>query len=651
VGFRLVQTKQSTQFWFTLTVTVLIMIIMLLHTNVYGGRNYREDEINSVHASFIKTPSEIVTWMATDVHPPGWRLFAELWVESFGGVEEVTRWSSKLLALLTYALVFQLGKQVVDIRTGIFAVVILGIYGFASNGMNELRPYPMLITITTALHVLFYRWLHCPTRGLMIAYVALGIAAIYTHFFAFFIFPAHAIYLVIFRRFDRKIWIQSFLMWFFVTLSFSAWVLPFLYVILIPFPGGIYYAIPDGLIGLEILYKRVNFEPELIQQFLVLLSLFTPLLLTQTIHRQRLIPQIRLQKHWNLLYPLGLLISTLLIAVVVNSIVSSLTARNLLMNVMLLALLMALGLRLLPLPASLILLLLLVLGAPQEIKTSTSNAPYREIVQLMSERYETDSLVLTEFSAAWRWLMPASYYLMDFTPDNMSKQRMFHIIDSDDFVHPPAFPDELVNIYDSFTGDFLNADLPEHSQLWVLQEGNDNSHQEDIQTWLNQNYALVQKSSWIEDFPTPYTLSEYVHAPDSLQLMLNADEKLELYSWELKDSVDVSPCQSVEVESWWQTNSLIDTPYRLSLILADNSGQVAIHEGVPANVFTIEWEVEKNYRDISQLTIPCDITQGNYNLLLGMKETLTGEPLSLTYPDGNSIGTLYYLTTLNTQGS
>lgn len=632
-------------------VTALIMLIILLHTGVYGSRNYREDEINSVHASFIKTPSEIVTWMATDVHPPGWRLFAEIWVESFGGVEEVTRWSSKLLAILTYALVFQLGKQVVDTRTGIFAVVLLGVYGFASNGMNELRPYPMLITITTALHLLFYRWLRHPTRGLMVAYSALGIAAIYTHFFAFFIFPAHAIYLLLFRRFDRTVWTQSLLMWFFITLSFSAWILPFLYVILVPFPGGIYYAIPDGVIGLEILYRRVNFEPEIIQHFLALLSLFTPFLLVQTIKPQRLLPQIRLQKHWNLLYPLVLLTSTLLIAIVVNSLVSSLTARNLLMNVMLFALLLALGLRLLPLPASLILLLLLVLGAPKQIQTSTSNGPYREMIQMMSETYETDSLVLTEFSAAWRWLLPASYYLMDFTSDNMSKQRMFHVIDSDDFVHPPAYPDRLVNIYEEFTDTTLNPDLPDHSQLWVLQEGNDNSHREDIQTWLNKNYAFIRQSSWADDFPTSYVLSEYVRSPANLQLMLNADEIVGLYSWELKDSVDVSPCQTVTIESWWRTSNLIGTPYTLTLVLADDNGQVAIHEQVPANVFTIEWQTDTNYRDISQLPIPCDIAQGSYNLLLGMKETLTGDALPLTYPDGNSIGTLTYLTTLNVQGS
>lgn len=628
--------------------TVLVLLIMVMHTAVYSGRNYRQDEINSVHASRIMTPSEIVRWMATDVHPPGWRLFAEAWVEAFGGVEQVTRWSSTLLNMLTFALLFQLGRQVIDTRTAFFAVALLGIFGFASNAMTELRPYPMLITITTALHLVFYNWMKRPNGRLMVVYVLLGVAGLYTHFFSVFIFPVHALFMLIFVRFDRRFWVNSILMWFFIGLSFSAWILPFLFVLLVPFPGGIYYAIPDGLVGLDILYRRIRFEPEIIQHFLLFLSLFTPTLL---ITNKPTHTKFRFHKHWNLLYPLCLLAFTFLIAYLANSVVSSLTARNLLFTVMLTALVMAVGLRLLPLQASVILLVLLYLGAPIHLSESITDTPYREIVQTMSADYETDSVLLTEFSSAFLWLMPASYYINDFTPDHMSKYRQFHIIDPNDTAHPPAYPDRIANVYQSFDGSTLTEKMPTHQQLWLLQEGGGNTHHGEIQQWLNSNYAHINTTEWTGNISSPYRLSQYKRAPQSDGVMLLADDNLELYSWTLQNSVEVAPCQIVTIESWWQTESATENPIQIQIILADDNGQVAIGEKNPSQVFTTEWQADTYYWDTTQLEIPCDISAGNYNLLLGMKDSITGESLPLTYAEGSEIGTLYYLTTLNTEGS
>lgn len=625
-------------------VTALILIIMLLHSGSYGGRNYREDEIDSVHGALKLSPDGIVRWMARDVHPPGWRLFADFWVERFGGVEEITRWSSKLINLITYALLYQLGLHLADRRTAFYAVAILGVYGFASNGMYELRSYSMLVMITTALHLVYYRWLRQPTSRLMLVYVALGIAAIYTHYFAFFIFPAHALFLFAFRRFERKVWLNSILMWVFIALSFSAWLLPFIYVILVPFPGGIYYSK-----DLQTLYQQVAFRPEIVFGLLLLLSLFAP---GAKAAIGRTHPGLRWQKRWHLLYPLFLLLATLLIAFAANSLVRSLTERNLQMLVMLVALLMALGLRQLPLQAGAILLILLYLHAPQNIAVQTSNGPYRQIVQNMEPTYQTDSLLITEFSWAWRWLLPASYYLMDFTPDKMPKARMFHLINPSDAAHPPAFPDRLANVHKSFDKAPFDR-LPDHQQLWLLRQGGGNRHGEALQGWLNANYALVRTATWEQPFPTSYSLSEYRRAPVS-DFVIHVGDAMRLHSWSLLDSVDVPACQTVTIESWWQIAQLDAIPYTLTIILADDDGdgQEAIAKSeAPANQFTTEWITDKYYRDQTKLTIPCDIDAGSYDLLLAMKESMSGQALPFRYPDGGGIGREYYLTTLKAQSS
>ena len=92
--------------------------------------------------------------------------------------------------------------------------------------MYELRPYSLLIALTTALHLVFLRWLGKPTGKLMVAYVWLGVAAVYTHFYAFPIFAAHGLFAVVFRRLDRRFVYHSIAMWFFIVLAFLPWSLP-----------------------------------------------------------------------------------------------------------------------------------------------------------------------------------------------------------------------------------------------------------------------------------------------------------------------------------------------------------------------------------------------------------------------------------------
>ena len=625
----------------------LVLLNTLLHAQIYGVRDYREDEIVVLHISNLFTPTELAQHMASDTHPPGWQLFIEVWIEAFGDGETLTRWLSKLINLITFALVYQFGKQICCKRVGLYAIVLLGVYGFASNAMYELRPYSMLIMLVTALHLLFYRWMQKPTFRLMFAYVAAGIAVIYTHFFSIFIFPAHAVLLVLLTRYERKLWLKSLLIWLFIGLSFLGWVLPFLQAIFVVMPGGIYYAIPPGWEGIELYYQGSKFTPDIVFHLLMLLALFCPWLLGAL---RRSNNRMRFDHRFVVLYPLFLLVLTISIAYAADSVVRSFSQRNLVMFAPLVVMCMALGLRLLPNIAGLLLVALLILNAPENIDLRTSNAPYREIVQEMSANYMTDSLVVSEFDWAWRWLLPAAYYLMDFTPDKMSKTRMFHLVEPSDSAHPPNYSDELINIHKAFDPDSFGSRLPEHQQLWRLQEGGGNDLGGEFESWLNSRYALIRSVSWEEGYETTYSLSEYARAPVRDGPLLEAGASLRLYTWELRSDWDVSACEAVTIESWWQILERDRTPYTISIILADadSERQLAIANQIaPADQFTSDWAPKRYYRDRTSIVIPCDIRSGSYDLLLAGKESLSGEPLRLAYPSGDIIGREYYLTTLN----
>ena len=621
----------------------LILLIAILHTRVYDQRNYREDEINTVHAALMMNPSQIVRWMAGDVHPPGWRLAADFWVDAFGKAEALTRWSSQLINLLTFALVFQLGCHLRDRRTGIYALALLGVYGFASNGMYEFRPYSALAALVTGLHLVYFRWLARQRPRQMVVYVALGITAIYTHFFVIFVFAAHALCLPLFQPYARKKFLDSALMWLAIALAFSVWMLPLLGVIRGAFAGG-YYNQP-----LETLLQLARFEPAAIGAFLLLLSPF--MLRARFTGTAGSGLRFRGQIHW--LYPAALLICTVGTALLVDQFYGVLNARGLNTIVMLVALLMALGLSALPKEAALILLGLLCLHAPRHIAAETTNGPYREIVAAMEPTFENDSLLITEFDWAWRWLLPAAYFLMDFTPDAMDKARMFHLVEKPDRAHPPTYPDELANVIQDYNAESFAASLPTHEQLWLLRQGGGNRFGAPLEDWLRQNYALLNRHVWDENYPTDYELRQYQRAPDSRQLTLVAGENMQLHHWTLLDSVDAAACQSITLESWWQATRVDTMPLTLTVILADSDGdgQMAIRNSVPADRFTTEWIPRALYRDRSALDIPCDIAEGEYPLLLGMKESVSGASLPLRYPDGSGIGDLYYLTTLRIRQS
>ncbi|MCY3917389.1 MAG: hypothetical protein OXG49_15375 [Chloroflexi bacterium] len=150
----------------------------------------------------------------------------------------------------------------------------------------------------------------------------------------------------------------------------------------------------------------------------------------------------------------------------------------------------------------------------------------------------------------------------------------------------------------------------------------------------------------------PFTLDgrEGFHElPDGDRVAIHAGENLIMRQWSLIGAADVTRCQWVSIESWWETVEADPLSYGLTLILADEDGnsQVAIGEKAPADLPTNEWRAGVYYRDRTSVFIPCNIESGKYLLLLGMKDIVHGPSLALKYADGSAIGTLYYLTTLN----
>ena len=168
----------------------------------------------------------------------------------------------------------------------------------------------------------------------------------------------------------------------------------------------------------------------------------------------------------------------------------------------------------------------------------------------------------------------------------------------------------------------------------------------------DENNSIYDITLWDGPFPVSKS-GGYTGLPEGDDLNIAVGDKFRLHTWSLLDSVDVQPCQSVTVESWWQSTQWDPTSHLLTLILSeeDGDGQVAISYKRPADKLTSDWTRGVYYRDRVTLEIPCTIASGSYVLLLGMRDGETHEQLPLRSSDGHAIGSLFYLTTVHVANS
>lgn len=183
----------------SLILLVLIMVgSVFLHSYRFHQVEYRQDEINTVHAGAVLDAAGIVEWLSYEgTHPPGWRIFAADWVGAFGYERNIARFQSTLFTLLALALTFRLGEDLFDAKTGLMAVLFIGLLPYAQWHFHELRPYAPLIMISAAMQVIFLRWLRRPNWQMALAYIVLGGIGLQTHYFTGFVVVAHGIFLLV----------------------------------------------------------------------------------------------------------------------------------------------------------------------------------------------------------------------------------------------------------------------------------------------------------------------------------------------------------------------------------------------------------------------------------------------------------------------
>ncbi len=500
--------------WAIMLAAILIVFVIALHTLHFSGRNYREDEINTIHAANVLSASEVAQWITLEgFHPAAWRVLATDWVRVFGGYEPVTRYFSTLFTLITLALVYRLGTDLFDRQTGLIAVLLLGALPFFQFYGHEFRPYAMLAMSVAGMQSAFIRWLRHQKFTYALVYVGFGVAALNSHFFAIYFLAAQAITALILLKRDRATVARAVGLFAAIGLSFIPAMLGILHGALAVSERGISYGLPSNVRGLLILNQNMQGLP-----ILLLTGMLIPVGAIFTFYKyQNPIPALRFNPEWRRWYLILTVMFSILLAFFSNAVLANLTPRNLMIIMPTLATLGAYEVRAFRREVRSVIVGLLILMGIVFFYAYAPNTPYREMQAFMLETYRPGDRVVTNLNNDGAAPTAMAYFLMDWL--NVEKEKMFHIAEPGIQATFALSPDPLT-IHTSAQRVAFEQFIDGADRVFFIDYYGPPLYEDKPLTaqylaWLNVNFTPVRSMTWMTPIPdstdpdTYFAVTEY----------------------------------------------------------------------------------------------------------------------------------------------
>jgi len=129
---------------------------------------------------------------ALNVHPPGVFLLMKFWTNLFGSSPAMLRLPFVLVSLLIIALTYKLTRLLLPAGVALLVAVLLALSPYQIFFAQEARMYTLATALTLGAVICYHRLRQQQFAGwpCRISFVALFVAALYTHYFAAFILAA-----------------------------------------------------------------------------------------------------------------------------------------------------------------------------------------------------------------------------------------------------------------------------------------------------------------------------------------------------------------------------------------------------------------------------------------------------------------------------
>jgi len=175
---------------------LLILLAFALRLYEIDAQSFWYDEGVTAQVAQLGV-RELASWTADDIQPPLYYLLVGGWlrVNPFG--EGILRWPSAAFGTLLIPLLWALGRRLWNDKAGLLAALVGATSPLMVYYGQEARMYALLVTLVALAALVLIRLLDRGTEkrwGLLLAYALVGLAAMYTHYFAGFAFVALALY-------------------------------------------------------------------------------------------------------------------------------------------------------------------------------------------------------------------------------------------------------------------------------------------------------------------------------------------------------------------------------------------------------------------------------------------------------------------------
>ncbi len=159
----------------------VLLLAAVLRFHLLGAQSLWNDEGNSLRLA-QRPIAELLTAAAQDIHPPGYYLALQGWINLVGDSEFALRALSALAGLLTVACVYALGNALFARGAGLLAATLVAVNSFEVYYSQETRMYALLALCTAGGLWLFVRWTAKPDWRTGLGLALVNAAGLYTHY-------------------------------------------------------------------------------------------------------------------------------------------------------------------------------------------------------------------------------------------------------------------------------------------------------------------------------------------------------------------------------------------------------------------------------------------------------------------------------------
>jgi hypothetical protein len=616
---------------------VTALLALWLRTHQLAGQSYWYDEGISVSLA-ARSLAQITRDAAADIHPPVYYYLLHFWIKLAGNGEYAVRFLSAALGVVAVCLIYQLGKRLFSPSVGLVAALLAALSPLAVYYGQEARMYSLLLALT-CLWSLGWLWLLEQREPLAggrrtylpwVAYIALGIVSVYTHYFAFFLLAFYNVWTFGSRLKERRfllVWAASQAV---IVLSFVPWLAAMSFGQLSSFQSDVSQtpladialrAFDDFTLGHKAIVAesaRMPFVGMIVAAIIgailggarsrrglamATLYLMIPILAILMLSLTRSAYQARLVM---LALP-GLLLLFAFGVVALGRLAHHVAGGGRRGQVLGLAVgSAALAILVLPTNAS----LQLLYGDEQWRRDD-----YRGLVQhITANAKPSDAIVLDSPGQIDTF---ALYYA--------GQQRYYPL--------PSQLP-----IDEAGTESELREILTNHSGLWAVLWGTAGPDPNNfVERWLDAN-AFKATDSWYGGVRLAYYLVETPGERQPSDARFGDELKLQGYAWKTREGVagDVLP-----LTLYWQALKPIEKRYKVFVHVLDAEEKIwGQRDSEPSGGAkpTVDWLVGQEVEDRIGVPLQADISPGTYEVEIGLYDSITMERPTIFAADGRELG-------------